>query len=336
MSAAYLKRLCAALGLICVLSAQTFLGQASSSACTGDNLLFYNTNTGAAVSGKISSSGFTTYATYTLPTGSTQVVHADTADSILLYNGITGAAAEGTLTGGIFTTTQNLSGFARGWTNILYAGLHDTAAKPLFYNASNGAGQVGFAPIVRSPGFATGWTHIVWDGSNLLFVNINAGTGAVVVDVPDPNAGPFGGVVYDLSTTKGLSGFGRWNNITVLGSEIFFYFPANGVAAVGRLLPATVGGANSFVTDQVYSAGYFGPNWTHVIGTANNLALFYNSATGDAAIVKMYLPGAPFSPFPPSSGIQFQTVAVVPHGQLAAGYTHVACSSDVTPPEQPR
>jgi len=324
MPVTHRKRLWTTLAVMCALAAPGLFAQTSSSYCNGDNLLFYNSQTGAGVSGKISSTGFAQSSTYTLPQGWTQIAQIDTTETILFYNANTGATEEGTLSQGVLRNTQILNGFAPGWTNILYAGLHDESrALPLFYNASNGAGAVGFSPTESNPGFLPGWTHFVWDGANILVYNKNNGAGAVVVGVAsptDPN------IVNTLTTTKGFSAgsFSQWTNLTVIGGEIFFYNSASGSAAVGRLTPSIVDGANNFVTDKGYPNG-FSPHWTNIIGTANNLALFYNSATGDATIFQMFQPG-PFSPLPP--GIQFTAVAVLPHGQLQPGYTHVVCSED--------
>jgi hypothetical protein len=129
------------------------------------------------MTGKISTSGFTTFAAY--PPGSfspgwSQVSHMDTGDTILFYNANNGTAAEGILNNGVYTNQLTLSGFSIGWTDIQYVGLEDSNSPlPLFYNASLGSGSVGFSPSERifpSGSFATGWSHIVWDGaSNILF-----------------------------------------------------------------------------------------------------------------------------------------------------------------------
>ncbi len=320
MPITHLKRLLTTLTVICVLSAQGLFAQTSSSYCNGDNLLFYNAATGAGVSGKISSTGFTASSTYTLPTGWTQIAQIDTTDTILFYNANTGAAEEGTLSQGVLKNTQVL-GFAPGWTSILYAGLHDESrALPLFYNASNGGGAVGFSPTETGLGFTTGWTHFIWDGANLLVYNKNNGAGAVLIGIASPTNS---NDINNLLTTKPFipGSFSSWTNLTVIGGEIFFYNSASGAAAIGRLTPSIVDGANNFVTDKGFT---FSPHWTNIVGTANNLALFYNSTTGDASVVQLFLAG----PFSPTRGLQFRTVAVIPHGQLQPGYTHVVCSED--------
>lgn len=319
--------------VICLLSAQTAfgLGSADSSACTGDNILFYNSHTGAAVSGKISTSGLTTFAAYpagSFSTGWSQVSHVDTGDTILFYNGNTGSAAEGTLNNGVYINAENLSGFTLGWTDIQYVGLQDNSVPlPLFYNASLGSGAVGFSPSERifpSGSFATGWSHIVWDGaSNILFYNSGNGAAAVAVNTLAPGTLTD---VNNLTTTKVFpaGSFSHWSHLTMIGNEIFFYNNLNGSAAIGKMTPSS--GANNFVTDQGYPANYFGPQWTHVLGMGSNLSVFYNSANGGGAVVQMVPRG---TKFPLSQGVQFQTVALIPSSQVPAGFTNVVCSQDV-------
>lgn len=332
MGTKYRKLLWVASSVICLLSAQTvFAGTADSGACTGNNILFYNSHNGAALTGKISTSGLSTFATFpagSFSTGWSQVSHIDTGDAILFYSANNGTAAEGTLNNGVYMNAENLSGLTLGWTDIQYVGLQDNSVPlPLFYNASLASGAVGFNPSERifpSGSFTAGWSHIIWDGGpNMLFYNSANGAAAVAVDAAAPGNS---NDVNNLTTTKVFpaGSFGHWSHLTMIGNEIFFYNNANGSAAIGRMTPSS--GANNFVTDQGYPANYFGPQWTHVVGMGNNLSVFYNSANGGGAVVQMVLPG---TKFPLSQGFQFQTVAVIPSSQIPAGFTHVVCSQDV-------
>lgn len=92
-------------------------------------------------------------------TGWTHVISPVDNGKFLFYNQLTGAGALGILTQAGFETTATFSDFATGWTNIVILG--DSI---VFYNASNGAGAIGFNPTVKifpAGTFSTGWTHLV-------------------------------------------------------------------------------------------------------------------------------------------------------------------------------
>jgi hypothetical protein len=325
------KRISLTLLAFCLCTLNLTFAQTSTSSCLGDNLLLYNSPTGAGVSGKITTSGFNIMHTY-LPggmvNGATQVSNIDGFNNIMLYDSRTGNTKLGTLENGVFTGTNPVNGMLLGWSNILYAGLHDASARPLFYDAANGLGSIGFNPTVNSLGFSPGWTHIAWAQTGTFFLNSNTGQGAIVVPLTDSLGNALG-----LTTTNNFINAGTWSHVTVIGSELFFYNKADGSARIAKLTPIT-GTANTLQIDNTYGAGYFGSGWTHVVGTSNNLVFFYNSATGDAAIVKMFPPSI-FSPFPISAGTQFSTIAIVKRGVLPTGITHIVCSEDGVSPDPP-
>lgn len=302
---------------------------ASASSCNGNSILFYNADTGEGAIGKVSADGFRTTKTY--PPGAfakawTHAVRVDALNSILFYKQSTGDAAVGNLMNGEFKTNQTYNNFARGWTNILYAGLHGTGSLPLFYNAANGTGALGFSPSEREypkGAFASGWTHIVWNDSGILFYNTYDGSGAVAVPFASKPQSPH--IVDDIKTTKTFpaGAFSTdWTHVVATGSSVLFYNYADGAGAVGRLTPSSVGGANGFVTDKTYAPKQFAPHWTHAVGAAEGLILFYNSSSGEGAVGQI-------------AGNQFVTSKVYPKDAFAHGFTHLVCAEDPPPTGPP-
>ena len=288
----------------------------SSSYCGGDNILFYNTHTGQGETGKLTASGFQRVRSYRpgeFAKNWTHVSQVDRVSSVLFYNANTGDGAIGDLDRGTFKTTNTYSNLSRGWTSILYAGLNSlSVALPIFYNASDGTLAIGFAPSQRvlKGTVSAGWSHVVWNDSGILFYNSGTGSGAVAV--PSGNAS---GVYNNLTTTKSFGSgafLKNWTHVVATGSNILFYNHRDGSAALGRLLPSSVGGASDFTTQTSFAAGRFAPHWTHIV-SAGNLLLFYNSASGDGAIGRV-------------ANDQFSTIATMP---LPRGYTHIVCSEDV-------
>jgi hypothetical protein len=293
----------------------------SASACTGDNILFYNGTTGSGAIGKLSATRFLNTAAY--PAGSfsigwTAVSHVDRLSSVLFYNKVTGRAAVGALDHGTFTTTKTYKNFSLGWSNILYAGMaNGTVALPFFYNKATGSGAVGFDPTERNyqkGHFSTGWSHTVWNNGGILFYN--TGTGSAAVAVPVATAP---GIVDDIATKKTFapgSFLKDWTHITATGARVFFYNYSDGSAAIGRFVPnGQVAGAKDFVTDISYGPGEFTPHWTHVVNAKNNLLLFYNSQNGAGAIGQLI-------------GSSFTTTKVYPSGSFQTGFTHIVCAAD--------
>jgi hypothetical protein len=288
---------------------------ASASYCSGDNILFYNADTGEGAVGKINSDGFQTTKTYPPGAFASSWTHvASVANSVLFYKGGTGDAAIATLDRGDFRTTKTFNNLSRGWTNILYAGPNNNEA--LFYNSSDGSGALGFAPSQKSypkGAFAPGWSHIVWNPSGLLFYSRGSGSGAIAAPVVSGTSGVFASP-NDLKTTKTFPAGAmsqEWTHVAATESNVLFYSHGTGAAAVGTL------SASDFVTDKTYAAGQFSPHWTHIVGAKGNLLLFYNSASGEGAIGEI-------------AGKQFRTTKTYPKGAFARGFTHVACTADAT------
>jgi hypothetical protein len=187
-----------------------------------------------------------------------------------------------------------------------------TVALPIFYNASNGTLAIGFAPSQRllKGTVSAGWSHVVWNYSGILFYNSATGSGAVAVPT-----GTASGVYDNLKTTKSFGSgefLKNWTHVVATGSNVLFYNYRDGSAALGKLVPSSVGGASDFTTETSFAAGRFASHWTHIV-SAGNLLLFYNSASGDGAVGRIV-------------NDQFSTVATMP---LPRGYTHVVCSEDL-------
>jgi|SRR5712692_5813361 hypothetical protein len=298
------------------LSKHAFDGSASY--CKGDNILFYNANTGEGAVGKVSLAGFRTTKPFSpgdFALHWTHVARVDSLNSILFYNSASGDAALGTLDQGTFTTNKTYNGLSRGWSHIQYVGVDQNGA--LFYQTADGSGALGFAPsskIYAKGAFAPGWSHIVSNNQGTLFYDTYLGSGAITIPVAS-GSGPFG-VPNDIKTTKVFptGDFTTdWTHVAATRSSVLFYNYTSGAAAIGVL------GSSNFVTKKSFAPGDFAAGWTHVVNGGGDLLLFYNSRTGEGAIGEI-------------SGGTFRTTKTYGKDGFARGFTHVVCGADSPPP----
>ena len=295
--------------------------------CDGENFLFYNATTQAGVVAKLNGTVFNT--TQTFPNGAfsqwTHVSCTDSLHSLLFYNSATGIWAEGVLDHGSFWSTASYTGLSPGWTNILDAGLSYGKFYPLFYNAANGSGAIGYSPTIRSypsGSFSLGWTNIVNGTSGLLFYDARTGAGAVAVQVDSGPMPPWG--LHRIDKIKTVKSYApgsfstSWTHVVSDGSNILFYNSVNGRASLGNLVPNVISGtATTYQTYKSYPAGSFG-TWTHIV-PAGHRFFFYNSYTGAGALGQIV-------------NNLFTTTAIYPPNTFSVGWSHIVAASFDTPP----
>ena len=291
----------------------------SASYCAGNNILFYNGQTGSGMAGKMDRNGFQVTQSFDagkFATGWTHVANVEFMSSILFYNASTGDAALGTLDHGIFSTTKTYNNLSHGWTNILYVGLNNNHA--LFYNSVTGGAVLGFAPTTRTykkGDFPPEWTHIVWNNAGTLFYDTYKGSGAITEPMVAPGTpGPFA-PLNDLKTTRSFDNGAfttQWSHVVATQSHVLFYNRTDGSAAIGTL------SSSNFDTRKKYERGKLSAEWTHVVSTGDDNLFFYNSLTGSAAIAKIV-------------GDELQTTKTLGPDSFARGYTLVICSADAPP-----
>jgi hypothetical protein len=104
---------------------------------TPNGILWYNSQTGAGVVGRIDSAGnHVSIKTMNFSPGWTHIVN--TPNGILYYNSLTGAGAVGLIdNAGNHTTIKTLQ-FSKGWTHLV-----NTPNGIVYYNSLTGAGAVG-------------------------------------------------------------------------------------------------------------------------------------------------------------------------------------------------
>ncbi|MDD9376078.1 hypothetical protein M8Z33_05220 [Streptomyces sp. ZAF1911] len=142
------------------------------------SILFYDEQTGAAVTGTLAAGRWRHRAAFTLPEGYTNA--AVSRDTLLLYNRYTGAGESGTLTAGKYTRVKVFANSLKGWFSVAASG--DSV---LFYDESTGRGVTGnlkngaYRQVRTYDDFGKGWVGTASSCDTMVF---EKGTGETIED----------------------------------------------------------------------------------------------------------------------------------------------------------
>jgi hypothetical protein len=150
-----------------------------------NSIVFYNKNTGYAVTGTLRDGRWEpdgpSGSVESLPPGYTN--GAASRDSLVLYNRETGAGETGTFTGGEYNRTEAFQG-AAGWSHVVA-----TRDSVLFYNKDNGGGASGTLQngVYREKrgydDFSTGWQSVAASFDTVVFTRQAGAAGFPETDV---------------------------------------------------------------------------------------------------------------------------------------------------------
>lgn len=226
------------------------------------HVVFYNANTGALATGRLSHSGVYTDLKHTTVCAGWTNLAITPDDFVLFYNrGASGCVGNnysiGTLSddGTFHDVAPGFATQLQGYTNLTVT----SSGTFLFYNSAFGSYTVAqidpfFGGLTLMPvqlGLSTGWTHIVAGvNSNLLFYNASNGTTAI------------GRVASNGTITSGLGPqlSTGWTSIVASSTNeaVLFYKRGTDLGAIGRLTSA--GNYSHVMPLNQLSTG-----WTHIV-----------------------------------------------------------------------
>ena len=315
--AGFLKSLTSGLAGCAV--ALTFAGAAHAD---GENLLFYNAQTGAGAIAKLQGDEVVTVKSYAQGAFSPRWTHvsATSGNTVLFYDAARGSAGEGQLDRGNFVTTKTWPDRSFGkWTSIVAAPL---GMRPLFYNAADGSAGIGYSPPGRlypAGAFSPGWTQIATTNTALLFYNANNGAGGIVIPVSSGAAGQqpsfaFPNDVKTIAAYKPGSFSTGWTHVVATPSGILFYNKFDGSGGIGQIVMGPGANEASFRTVHSYAAGAFSTGWTQ-IAAAGDKIVFYNASNGAGGVGEI-------------EGSVFKTTKSYAPNSFSVGWTHLVVAAD--------
>ena len=252
------------------------------------SILFYNKDSGAAVTGTLAAGQWQHKAAFNLPTGYTNA--AVSRDSLVLYNRDTGAGESGTFTAGQYNRVRTYDNFNTGWTQVVASG--DSA---LFYNGNTGTAGTGTLKDgvykhVRSYGNVNShdnttlpWLDIASSCDTAIFASVTGGTPPSGSNTSYTNYGTLKDGEFAQVGDEWYRGIYVGNVTATKDSLLALQNTGSGYAfKVDTLHDGVAGDSDSVLgLPSIGSSGY----WEMVGRTADSL--FFYKADGTAWISKL-------------------------------------------------
>ncbi|MET8650918.1 hypothetical protein [Nocardia aurea] len=233
---------------------------------TNTTIMFYNGETGAAGTGRLSGGHWTQHDTVTsIPAGYTHA--AAGRDTLIFYEKGTGRWESGTLTDGFYTRRESGDGFSDSWSHV-----EATADTVLFYDEKTGhaaSGRLtgGVYREVRGYGdFKVGWAGIAGSADTMAFAK-NVGHG----DLPNYILA-FGSLTDGTYSHRGEVDGVVGIELTATTDSLLLRVPSpsSDTYQIAKMIGGTIG--------PVHDNGTSG-HWDRIGRTADSLFFYKNDGT---------------------------------------------------------